>query len=111
MDTSFLVSKKSYPPFLSHYCLGILKNPHQLLSIVESPTDLWGAYYIPNRIRGTLHKALGLKGEQLYFVIVTCVKYFVFYLFGCTRSYLWHVGSTSLTRAQTQAPCIGSMEP
>ena len=33
------------------------------------------------------------------------------YLFGSTRSYLWHVGSSSLTRARTQAPCIVSMEP
>ena len=32
------------------------------------------------------------------------------YLFGCARSWLWHVGSSSLTRAQTQAPCTGSPE-
>ena len=30
------------------------------------------------------------------------------YLFGCTRSQLWHVGSSSLTRDGTQAVCIGS---
>ena len=49
--------------------------------------------------------------------------YFFIYLFGCTGScgtqdlhcnmwilYLWHVGSSSLTRDGTQAPCIGSTE-
>ena len=30
------------------------------------------------------------------------------YLFGCAGSWLQHVGSTSLTRDGTQAPCIGS---
>ena len=32
------------------------------------------------------------------------------YLFGCTRSQLGHVGSNSLTRDRTWAPCIGSTE-
>ena len=32
----------------------------------------------------------------------------VFNLFGCTRSLLWHVGSSSLTKDRTQAPCVGS---
>ena len=32
------------------------------------------------------------------------------YSFGCTRSQLWHVGSRSLTRNQTWAPCNGSTE-
>ena len=31
------------------------------------------------------------------------------YLFGCTRSYLQHVGSSSPTRDQTQALCIGAL--
>ena len=38
----------------------------------------------------------------------TEVYVFYLYLFGCARSYLWHVGSSSLTRVQTQVPCIGS---
>ena len=25
--------------------------------------------------------------------------------------FMWHVGSSSLTRGQTQVPCIGSMKP
>ena len=33
-----------------------------------------------------------------------------FYLFGCTGSWLNHVGSSSLTRDQTWGPCIGSAE-
>ena len=33
-----------------------------------------------------------------------------FYLFGCIESQLWHVGSSSLTRDQTQPPCIRSAE-
>ena len=37
-------------------------------------------------------------------------KYIYFYLFGCAGSQLHHVGSGSLTRDQTQAPCIGSTE-
>ena len=32
------------------------------------------------------------------------------YLFGCTGSYLQHVGSSSLTRVRTLAACIGSSE-
>ena len=32
------------------------------------------------------------------------------YLFKCARSLLWHVGSNSLIRDQTQAPCTGSVE-
>ena len=32
------------------------------------------------------------------------------YLFGCAGSWLQHVGSSPLTRDQTQAPCIGSTE-
>ena len=31
-------------------------------------------------------------------------------LFGCTESYLWHAGSSSLTRARTWDPCTGNME-
>ena len=30
--------------------------------------------------------------------------------FSCAHSWLWHVGSCSLTRDQTQTPCIGSLE-
>ena len=36
--------------------------------------------------------------------------YLFIFLFGCDGSYLWHVGSSSLMRDQTQAPCIGSTE-
>ena len=36
--------------------------------------------------------------------------YLFSYLFGCTRSQLWHVRSSSLTRDQTWAPCIRSAE-
>ena len=32
----------------------------------------------------------------------------IMYVFGCTGSYLSHVGSRSLTRGQTLAPCIGT---
>ena len=35
---------------------------------------------------------------------------FIFLKFGNARSLLWHVGSSSLTRDQTWAPCIGSAE-
>ena len=31
-------------------------------------------------------------------------------LFGCTKSQLWYMGSSSQTRSQTWAPCIGSSE-
>ena len=34
----------------------------------------------------------------------------IYFLFGCDGSYLWHVGSSSLMRDQTRAPCIGSTE-
>ena len=32
------------------------------------------------------------------------------YLFGSVGSWLWHMGSSFLTRDQTQAPRIGSVE-
>ena len=32
------------------------------------------------------------------------------YLFTCTGSWLWHVGSSSPARDQTPAPCIESSE-
>ena len=32
------------------------------------------------------------------------------FLFGCTSSQLQHAGSSSLTKDQTQAPCLGSAE-
>ena len=32
------------------------------------------------------------------------------YLFGCIRSYMQHVGSSSLIRDWTQAPCLGSSD-
>ena len=32
------------------------------------------------------------------------------FLFGCTRSQMQHAGSSSLTKDQTQALCIGSTE-
>ena len=35
--------------------------------------------------------------------------FFTIYLFSCAGSLLWHVGSNSLTRNQTQAACIGSV--
>ena len=42
---------------------------------------------------------------------LTLKKIYLFsYLFGCTRSQLWHVRSSSLTRDQTWAPCIRSAE-
>ena len=37
------------------------------------------------------------------------LKIFI-YLFGCPRSQLQHVGSSSLTRDQTWAPCTGSLQ-
>ena len=39
--------------------------------------------------------------------------YLIYYLLGCQEFKLWHAGSSSLTRDQTQAPqalCIGSTE-
>ena len=36
--------------------------------------------------------------------------YFIYILFGCIRSSLWHVGSCSPTRDQTLTPCIESAE-
>ena len=42
------------------------------------------------------------------------IKQFIFkiliYLFGHAGFQLWHVGSSSLTRDRTQAPCIGSAD-
>ena len=34
----------------------------------------------------------------------------VFLFFGCTRSYLLHAGSSSLTRGRTKVPYVGSVE-
>ena len=34
----------------------------------------------------------------------------VLFLFGCTGSYFWHVGSSFPTRDRAQFPCIGSVE-
>ena len=50
------------------------------------------------------------------FIFNVFLKIFIFiyyFLFGCTMlvEYAWdHVGSPFLTRDQTQAPCIGSIE-
>ena len=43
---------------------------------------------------------------------VNCVHLFVFLMYssGCTRPQFQHVGSSSLTRDQTRAPCTGSLE-
>ena len=35
-------------------------------------------------------------------------RFFNIYLFGCTGSQLWHMGSSFLTREQTEASCFGS---
>ena len=45
-------------------------------------------------------------------VAVTLLDFFFFFsiYLAVLRSYLWHVGSSSLTRDLTQAPCIGSTE-
>ena len=39
---------------------------------------------------------------------VCCCFACFFYLFSCTISQLWHVGSSSLTRAGTLAPALGA---
>ena len=40
-----------------------------------------------------------------------CFFFFLnIYLFGCARSSLWHVRSSSLTRDWTQVPCTGNTE-
>ena len=47
-------------------------------------------------------------------ITLACSLYFFtiyLYLFGCAGSQLWQVGSSSQTRDQTQAPCIGSSKP
>ena len=46
----------------------------------------------------------GGKGNPLQYSFF----FFKFYLFGCTRSQLHHVGSSSLTRNGTPAVCIKS---
>ena len=46
-------------------------------------------------------------------ISVNSIQFFFFnfiYLFGCSGSQLQHVGSSSLTRDQTWAPCAGSSE-
>ena len=43
------------------------------------------------------------------FILGTC-HFLKNFLSGFTGSWLWPVGSTSLTRAQAQGPCFGSME-
>ena len=48
--------------------------------------------------------------EHSFFFNINISFYFVNFLFGCARSYLWHVGSSSLTRDSSRAPCIESME-
>ena len=42
------------------------------------------------------------------YVIFETENSFLFNSFDCTRSSLQHVGSSSLTRDRTQAPCIGA---
>ena len=43
--------------------------------------------------------------------ISQCLAISISYLFiGCAGSQLWHAGSSSLTRDQTQAPCVGNVE-
>ena len=49
-----------------------------------------------------------LKGKSPRFWCWCCCCCFNIYLFVCARSQLQHVGSSSLTRCQTQAPCVGS---
>ena len=49
------------------------------------------------------------KGRDVY-TIQGRVFIFIFLKLGYARSLLWHVGSSSLTRNQTWAPCIGSAE-
>ena len=34
----------------------------------------------------------------------------IIYLSGCTGSLLWHVGSSSLTKDRTRAPCTGNVK-
>ena len=46
---------------------------------------------------------------RLYCFVLFCFLK-IYYLFDCTGSKLWHVGSSSLTRDWTWAPCIGSTE-
>ena len=47
--------------------------------------------------------------EALQWIIILCM-YVCMYVFGCASSQLRHVGSSSLTRNWTQAPCIGRVE-
>ena len=59
----------------------------------------------------TINKLIQSKGKE-YSWKNKRGHYFFFniYLFGCAGSLSWHVGSSSLTRDQTQAPCTGSTE-
>ena len=41
--------------------------------------------------------------------VCVCVCVLFFNLFACTTSSLWQVGSSSLTKDRTQAPCIGRL--
>ena len=62
----------------------------------------------PEKIYKILHVWLLLFIPQVsiaFLILFLCV-----YLFGCTGSQLRPVGSSSLTRAWTWAPCIGSSE-
>ena len=47
------------------------------------------------------------RGQAVRFIYLI---YLFIYLFGCIKSLLQRVGSSSLTRDQTPAPCIGSLE-
>ena len=48
--------------------------------------------------------------SQWFLKIVSIFVYFMYLTVWGLQSSLWHAGSSSLTRDQTQAPCTGSME-
>ena len=72
------------------------------------------------KLHGKNHANSIFKFFVYLFICLCCVLVAacgIFYLWhlgyfscGLWDLYLWHVGSGSLTRDRTQAPCIGSME-
>ena len=67
-----------------------LRNPSKVTKVVSLRVGIWNQ--IP---------ALESRGQNLF-------KNLLIYLFDCSGSWLWHVGSSSWPGLETRAPCIGS---
>ena len=69
----------------------------------------WTVYTLEAFLSSYMKSSLVLFSDYL-FIYMYIYIYIYIYLFGCTGSSLWHVGSSFLTRDQTQASCVGSSE-